>query len=332
MTTARLPGARPAAVARRRRAKPPARPRQRGAALLTAMILVTLVATLSSAMVWQQWRAVQVEAAERSRLQSAWILSGALDWSRLILREDARSQRPTALTEPWATPLAEARLSTFLAADKERTDDAPEAFLAGAITDAQARFNLLNVVDGDKVSPEGVAVLQRLCALAGAADGLAAQLAERLRDALANAQTQTAAAPLVPQTTAQIAWLGADADTLRRLTPLVTVLPVVTPVNLNTASREVLAAAAGIDLGSADRIVQARQRTPFRDAASVAGLLPANTTLNARQVDFRSSFFEITGRLRLGERVLYERSLVQRRGLDVVTLRRERIGPDEVGG
>ena len=67
--------------------------RERGAALLTAMIIVTLVATLTASMVWQQWRAVQVEAAERARGQSAWILSGALDWARLILKEDARSLR-----------------------------------------------------------------------------------------------------------------------------------------------------------------------------------------------------------------------------------------------
>ena len=35
---------------------------QRGAALLTAMIIVTLVATLATSMIWQQWRAVQVES------------------------------------------------------------------------------------------------------------------------------------------------------------------------------------------------------------------------------------------------------------------------------
>jgi len=86
--------------------------------LLTAMLVVVLVSTLASAMVWQQWRAVQVEAAERARTQAGWILTGALDWARLILREDARSGGATTLSEPWATPLAEARLSTFLAADK----------------------------------------------------------------------------------------------------------------------------------------------------------------------------------------------------------------------
>ena len=82
-------------------ARPPARPRgrppgrflqcpsaQRGAALLLAMTLLALVASLAAGMVWQQWRAVQVESAERGRMQSVWILAGALDWSILILRED----------------------------------------------------------------------------------------------------------------------------------------------------------------------------------------------------------------------------------------------------
>ncbi|TAK95685.1 MAG: general secretion pathway protein GspK, partial [Aquabacterium sp.] len=110
-----------------------ARGRQRGAALLMAMVIVTLVATLAASMVWQQWRATQVEGAERIRTQASWVLSGALDWARLILREDAKStDKSDHLGEPWAIPLAEARLSTFLASDSNNNssdaDDAPEAF------------------------------------------------------------------------------------------------------------------------------------------------------------------------------------------------------------
>ena len=63
---------------------------QQGAALLLAMVIVALVATVTAGMVWQQTRAVQVEEAERARAQAGWILSGALDWARLILREDLR--------------------------------------------------------------------------------------------------------------------------------------------------------------------------------------------------------------------------------------------------
>ena len=89
--------------------------RQTGAALLAAMLTVTLVASLAAAALWQQWRSIEVESAERTRQQSLWVLTGALDWARLILREDARSGGADHLGEPWAVPLEEARLSTFLA-------------------------------------------------------------------------------------------------------------------------------------------------------------------------------------------------------------------------
>ena len=133
---------RPILLARRRAL--PARPR--GAALLTAMILVTVVATLAAGMLWQQWRALQVEAAERTQTQAQWLLQGAMDWSRMILREDARSGGTDHLNEPWAAPLAEARLSTFLAADRQMSEGMPDAFLSGRIEDAQARYNLRNLI------------------------------------------------------------------------------------------------------------------------------------------------------------------------------------------
>ena len=95
----------------------PGRRRHRGVALLAAMLTVTLVATFAATALWQQWRSVEVETAERNRMQAAWILLGALDWSRVVLAEDARtSLQVDHLAEPWAVPLQEARLSTFLAA------------------------------------------------------------------------------------------------------------------------------------------------------------------------------------------------------------------------
>src|SRR6202008_3532089 len=73
---------------------------QRGAALLMAMLVVVLVATFAAASLWQQWRSVEVETAERARIQSGWILTGALDWARLILREDGLSGQADHLAEP----------------------------------------------------------------------------------------------------------------------------------------------------------------------------------------------------------------------------------------
>jgi general secretion pathway protein K len=304
--------------------------RQRGAALLTAMAIVTVVATLAAAMVWQQWRAVRVEAAERSRLQAAWILAGALDWARLILREDSRTGGADNLGEPWAVPLAEARLSTFLAVDNDNTDDAPDAFLSGAISDAQARYNLRNLYDAasGKIAPAQLTTLKQLCE----AGGVSVDVAERLATALAAASIGSEEAALMPQSVAQLVWLGLDADTVHRLAPYVVLLPVRTPVNLNTASREVIAASiAGLAPGDADNLLQVRRRTPFRNLGEVRKQLPATIVLDEGQVSVGTRFFEVRGRLRMEDRVLQERSLVERRNGTVVTVRRERLNLNDPG-
>ena len=195
------------------------------------MSLLVLVTTLAAGMVWQQYRAIQVEAAERARTQSAWILNGALDWARLILREDARSGGPDRLSEPWATPLAEARLSTFLAADKDNNaDGGPDAFLSGAITDAQSRYNLRNLIDADnKIVESEFLTLQQLCEAANAPPTPRMRIAEGLRAAWATGETQADAAPIAPRTVAQLAWLGVDPAALERLETFIVLLPVRDP-------------------------------------------------------------------------------------------------------
>jgi len=294
------------------------------------MIIVTLVATLAAAMVWQQWRSVQVEGAERARAQAAWILSGALDFAKLILREDARSGRPTALTEPWATPLAESRLSTFLAVDKSNADDGPEAFLSGSITDAQGRYNLTNLVSGGKVDADQLATLERLCQAVSVDGSVAQRIANSLRDATAGT---SAAVPIKPASVSQLTWFGIDEATVHALEAYVTLLPVSTPINVNTAPNEVMSAVVpGLDAATAEHIAQTRQRTPFKSLADFNAQLssPAPTTA---KLDVRSNYFEVRTRLRLLDRVLVERSLLQRlpNGQSNVLLRERVASLEQVG-
>jgi general secretion pathway protein K len=315
-----------------------ARRAQRGAALLLAMLIVVLVVTLTSGMVWQQARAIEVEGAERARAQSAWILHGALDWARLILSEDARTdtQRQVpydALDEPWATPLAEARLSTFLALDRDNNvDTGPEAFLSGRIVDAQSRYNLRNLVDAQgRLSEQEVAALARLVRAAGLPDDLVNELALALEPLWTVRQGPPPAdLPLTPTRVADLAWLGIAPERLAALVPWVEILPTRTPVNINTAPREVLLAAIeGLDMGGAERLVQQRQRQPFRSREEIVEVLGNGPTVEPERVNWVTRHFEITGRLRLEDRVLEERSLVQRastaRGAEVIVLRRERV-------
>lgn len=314
----------------------PSRPsrRQRGAALLVAMIILTLVTTIAAGMVWQQWRAIQVEAAERARTQSAWILTGALDWARLILREDLKpgSVPVDHLGEPWAVPLAEARLSSFLAADRDNAadDGGPEAFLSGEITDANAKYNVSNLVPGADGKPNTVQIeaFHKLCEYVS----VAGSSCDRIAEGIQSASLGGVDAPIMPKRVEQLVWLGVDAGDLKRLEPYVTLLGAPSPINLNTASKEVIAAVTGASLSGAGRLVQSRQQDPLTAVDNAAGDLldlpkdaPQRGQLQSVAA-VKSNYFEVQGQVRLGDRVLRERSLVYRAdNREVTVIRRERV-------
>lgn len=103
-------------------------------------------------------------------------------------------------------------------------------------------------------------------------------------------------------------------------------LPKPTAVNLNTAPREVIAALFdGVDLASAERVVQGRKARPLQTVEEAKAYLPASVPIDAGRASVDSSFFVVTGRLRLDERQLEQRSLIERQGLNMVVLARERI-------
>jgi general secretion pathway protein K len=315
---------------------------QRGAALLLAMLTVTLVATLASAALWQQWRATEVETAERQRVQAAWILTGALDWARLILREDARSNQnsgnPDHLGEPWATPLEEARLSSFLAADKNNNaDETMQAFLSGEVIDLQSRMNFLNLVKPSgggasasaEISPPDLLAFTRLYQLLDLPQTEldAAVQALLVTSRLAANDPQPSHSALIPSKLAQLAWLGIGRASLAALEPHVTVLPERTQINLNTASAQVLSASVPeLNLADAQKLVTERERSPFRNIADAGRVVPTVASqLTAASHDVRSRYFEVRGRLRLDDAVIEERSQVVRNNLQVRVNWRERI-------
>lgn len=307
--------------------------RARGAALLAAMLTVTLVATFAAAAMWQQWRSIEVETAERARIQSAWLLIGALDWSRLILREDtlARNSDGTDnLTEPWSVPLQEARLSSFLAANhnvsqvEDASTDTADAFLSGSIIDLQSRMNLRNLAGNGTVDPVALVQFGRLFE----ALSLPRQQLETLAQMMVRAQASggdASTAPLMPQTVGQLAWWGIPLSTTEALEPYVTVLPVATKVNLNTASAMVLWASIDkLEMADAQRLVQARDARHFRSESDASKLLSSDAELTAGTHTISSSYFEVHGRLRLGTAVVQERSLVFKERGAARTLWRER--------
>ena len=300
---------------------------QRGAALLAAMLTVALVATFAAGALWQQWKSIEVEGAERQRTQARWLLTGALDWARVILREDARAGDANApadhLAEPWAVPLQEARLSSFLAALPDgmgntgsTVDDdklAQNVLLSGAITDLQGRLNVANLLQSEQLDAKTVLAFERLFDVLSVPP---AQLS-LLTQGLLAAQKQNSSAPLMPQRVSQLSWFGLSPQALQTLSPHITVLPMRTPVNLNTASLQVLyASVPGLSLSDAQRLVQQRERQHWASVEAFQKALGRTLSLEGTH-SVNTRYFEVMGRLRMPQTVLQERSLVQRDASDL---------------
>ena len=302
---------------------PSLRRAQQGAALLIAMLILTLVATVAAAMVWHQQRAIEVEAAERAGTQATVMLNAILDTARFFIR-----------TLPPGTPvvngtgigqeLKDMRLDQLLAADRNNNADTSlDAFFSAQITDAQGRYNLRRLVGDDgKALPAELAALRRLCQAAG----LPAETADQLAQALGTAWSgQDDEGPLPPGRIDQLAWLGLDANVIATLRQHVDILPGRTPVNVNNATAPALVAAIdGIDAASAQILLNRRPPTGWKDLAGFRSLLPENITADDGRVAAQTRYFEVRASVRLGDRERVERWLLESRSdraNEVVVLR-----------
>jgi len=333
------------------------RGRQSGAALLLALLIMTLVATLAAGMVWLQWRGIEVEAAERARTQADWLLNASLDWGNLILKSSIRnSHTEDDLGQPWATPLEETKLSSFLSADGNHQDDGgPEAYLSGQITDATSKYNLYNILL-DVSKADEINRLALICTAIGVPAETATTIGAGLR-ASYSAQTASQSGQqgnptdvLMPVQVEDLAWYGIDPKVVAKLAPFVQLLPVqvaagapMTPINANTAPAEVLMAALpGITRAQAQQIILYRQNKPLTQPSDIAIALggskaagvpmpPQGFSPASNQFDVKSNYFEIYGQLRYEQHVIRERSVVNRSANPfdpVKVLRRERLPPD----
>ena len=136
--------------------------RERGVAVITALLLTTLAISIVASLFWQQQVQVRSMENQRLHLQTKWILRGALDWASLVLFQDGLDHREyTALDHVWATPLAETRLDQYI--ERERVEGENfDATLSGNIIDACSRYNLRNLADKGQVNDGQIEMFGRL--------------------------------------------------------------------------------------------------------------------------------------------------------------------------
>lgn len=300
-----------------------AKRKQRGVAVITALLLTTLAVTIVASLFWQQQVQVRSMENQRLHLQIQWILRGTLDWTKLILQQEAATQpNYTSLKDVWAVPLANTRIDQYV--DRERiAGETFDANLSGQIYDATAKFNLTNLADNGLVDKVAVASFKQLLTFLRLDPGLATGAAQLVANGqMTVAQTGAANQANAPAKQMQAIALedfldvpGFTSDTVDALRNYAIVLPDHTTVNVNTASAEVLAAVLGLQLAQGQALVAQRDRAAWNDlskfSAAVASLNVPQST--ATVVDVKSEWFLVQSWLKLDRASLNTETLVNRK-------------------
>jgi general secretion pathway protein K len=319
--------------------------RERGVAVITALLLTTLAISIVASLFWQQQVQVRSMENQRLHLQTKWILRGALDWASLVLFQDGLDHRDfTALDHVWATPLAETRLDQYI--ERERVEGENfDATLSGNIVDACSRYNLRNLADKGMVDTQQTEVFGRLlrnlqmdqqlagraAAFVAAGQPLEAPTPEGGTpnpDGSQNPPTQNPPAPVAPRVSrssvagSPMKFLAVDdlltvpgftPAMVERLRPFVVVLPEVTPVNVNTAPAEVLAALMpNMSVSEANSLVVRRQRAAWRDINYFSSEIGESRPITPGAAGVRSDWFLVSSRIRLDRAALDAEALIHR--------------------
>lgn len=292
--------------------------RERGAAVVSALIIVAIVAALTTSLFQRQTASTRRVENEQARVQARAMLAGGIDWARLVVRDHGRREPTTRGDQIWATPVLDTRI--------ERPGDDRVAVFSGGVQDEQGKYNLYNLARNGVPDPEQEEVLRRLLNTLQLPDTLAA----RIIDIIAAAQppvlaadtasapqgqvraTPDAHAPLPRGVDEVAALLGLEPPMRNALRRTMTVLPAATSVNVNTAPAEVIAALVpGLSLSQARAMAGERDRGNwFNNTGDFANRLTGTGIKTpAPTVATNSGWFLASGT------VVYERARVSMQAL-----------------
>lgn len=221
-------------------------PRQRGVALIMAVLIVAL-ATILAVSVASEGYMDQRRSGTMLALDQAYeVALGGEALAADVLTYDAKNSKTDSLNEDWATPI------------DLPIDEVGE--IKGSLTDLQGRFNLNNLLNADgSENKETVRQFQRLLELLQmdtkwatiVADWVDADNVPQFPDGAEDTVYTTQVPPYltanmpITRTSELLSLVGFGLENYRKLEPYITALPVGTALNVCTAPDLVLDSLAG---------------------------------------------------------------------------------------
>ena len=287
--------------------------RQNGLALVTALLVVAIAATLAASVAFGQqlWLRQMQNMADRARAD--FLERGAIAWATSALADDTNDV--DHLGEAWARPIPVLPVTG--------------GAIRGSVEDAQARFNLNNLLDGDKRSEPDIEIFRRLLQDVRASPELCDALldwidpdpqttppggAEDIDYLQLDPPYRAANQPLASIDELRLV-RGFTPEVIDALRPYVTVLPGRTVVNVNTAPAPVIAALIpGLSLAQAEQILADRERTPFEDVGKFNERLPKDFPPPKAGLDVKTGYFLVMLDIVMGRHQRRTEALINRAG------------------
>lgn len=251
--------------------QPPSR-KQQGAAILLAMLIMALLASLASMALSKHWLQERTSRIVQQTLQHEALLTAGQQWAQTILIEDARGPKIDHLQEAWAAPMPAAPLAAFLGkSNTPETRDGPDAHVSVRIDDLMGRWNILSLRRAPERS-QHFELARRIALEAGFPADKFIRLVDAAPPERASNWFGGSSALRAPQgPEACLLWLGLTHAEIVRLRSMVTCLPDETALNLNTVPPQFFAWLFGPDI--AENAIKERNERPFDSIADAANRL-----------------------------------------------------------
>jgi general secretion pathway protein K len=239
---------------------------QRGFAVVMAMLVVALAATVAGYMAWQQSLWVRQAENLNNLAQADAIARAAGRWMMMMLAEDAKN--------------GDGKFQSLLMSGNLPAVPVEHGAAAIKMADMQGLFNINNIAPGGKLNQPELDSFRRLLTSQGLEPDLANAVLDWIDadseptlpggaedpDYLALNPPYRAANQALFDIDELVRVKGFDAAALAKLRPFISALPAPSTINVNTAGPEVLSALfANLSLIDAQDIVSSRKDKAFVD-------------------------------------------------------------------
>lgn len=236
----------------------------RGFALITALVVLSLVTTVSVSMAVAQRHSIELTTGMLRSDQLRQHANAVLLWADGQLKKDLEQNNIDTETDTWNQPLQD------IVIDNGRVN--------AVISDLQGKFNLNNLVqsgtNGIVARQRFQRLLKHLAIETDVTDAIADWLDQNNEVRLPlGAEDDYYLALDVPYRSANQAFTspselllvkGVTRDIYMKLAPFITTLPPGTPININTAPLEILLTLSDtMDRNGAEALMALRERSPF---------------------------------------------------------------------